>query len=74
MGWHEPVEGAGAVEEFEVEGGGFLAVDFTPGAGLHGHAGIETAEYLGCVCCAAVSCFEFGSSLLSLSSERLAGN
>ena len=33
----EGVEGAGAVEEFEVEGGGGLAVDFAAGAGLHGH-------------------------------------
>ena len=32
-----PVEGAGAVEEFEVEGCGGLAVDFPAGAGLHGH-------------------------------------
>ena len=32
-----PVEGAGAVEEFEVEGGGGLAVDFSAGTGLHGH-------------------------------------
>lgn len=32
-----PVEGAGAVEELEVEGGGGLAVDFPAGAGLHGH-------------------------------------
>ena len=32
-----PVEGAGAVEEFEVEGGGGLAVDFSAGARLHGH-------------------------------------
>lgn len=32
-----PVEGAGAVEEFEVEGGGGLTVDFPAGAGLHGH-------------------------------------
>lgn len=32
-----PVEGAGAVEEFEVEGGGGLAVDFSARAALHGH-------------------------------------
>ena len=31
------MEGAGAVEEFEVEGGGGLTVDFPAGAGLHGH-------------------------------------
>ena len=31
------MEGSGAVEEFEVEGGGGLAVDFSAGAGLHGH-------------------------------------
>ena len=38
-GWDLPVEGAGAVEELEVEGGGGLAVDFPAGAGLHGHCG-----------------------------------
>lgn len=32
-----PVEGSGAVEELEVEGGGGLAVHFSAGAGLHGH-------------------------------------
>ena len=31
------MEGTGAVEEFEVEGGGGLAVDFSAGTGLHGH-------------------------------------
>lgn len=31
------VEGSGAIEEFEVEGGGGLAVDFSAGPGLHGH-------------------------------------
>ncbi len=36
-GRYLPVEGAGAVEEFEVEGGGGLAVDFSAGTGLHGH-------------------------------------
>lgn len=36
-GFFLPVEGAGAVEELEVEGGGGLAVDFPAGAGLHGH-------------------------------------
>ena len=34
-----PVEGSGAVEEFEVEGGSGLAVDFSAGIGLHGHCG-----------------------------------
>ena len=33
------MEGSGAVEELEVEGGGGLAVDFPAGAGLHGHCG-----------------------------------
>ena len=32
-----PVEGTGAVEEFEVEGGGGLAVDFGGGVGVRGH-------------------------------------
>lgn len=31
------MEGAGAVEEFEVEWGCFLAVDFSAWTGLHGH-------------------------------------
>lgn len=31
------MEGAGAVEEFEVEGGGGLAVEFVVGGGLHCH-------------------------------------
>ncbi len=35
--WGVPVEGSGAVEELEVEGGCGLAVDFSAGAGLHGH-------------------------------------
>ncbi len=35
--WRIPVEGSGAVEELEVEGGRGLAVDFSAGAGLHGH-------------------------------------
>ena len=37
LGGGLPVKGAGAVEEFEVEGRGGLAVDFPAGAGLHGH-------------------------------------
>ena len=32
-----PVEGSGAVEEFEEEGSGGLTVDFSAGASLHGH-------------------------------------
>lgn len=32
------VEGAGAVEELEVEGYGCLAVDFAVWGGLHGHS------------------------------------
>ena len=49
------MEGAGAVEELEVEGGGGLAVEFPAGAGLHGHCGwlMEGGMVLvvwGCVC------------------------
>ena len=51
MGCHEPVEGARAVEEFEVERGGFLAVDFTSRAGLHGHDGLKTASVWVMRCC-----------------------
>lgn len=36
-GKNVPVEATGAVEEFEVEGAGCLAVDLAVGAGLHGH-------------------------------------
>lgn len=37
------VEGSGAVEELEVEGGGGLAVHFPSGAGLHGHCWLMMA-------------------------------
>ncbi len=50
-----PVEGSGAVEELEVEGGRGLTVDFSAGAGLHGHCSLffwlqEMEGGMSCVC------------------------
>lgn len=42
-----PVEGSGAVEEFEEEGSRGLTVDFSAGASLHSHC----CCYCCCYCC-----------------------